>query len=102
MPALLNSSLKRFTPLVCLLKSLEGQITDYLFIDSTPMPACHNRREKCHRVFKGYARKGKTSTGWFFGMKLHIIFNTNGEVVRLTITPGNTNDRTPVGVWLKD
>ena len=42
------------------------------------------------------AAKGKTSTGWFFGFKLHMIFNTLGDIVRLTITPGNVNDRAPV------
>jgi hypothetical protein len=87
---------RAFPALVCLLKSLEGEITQYLFIDSTPMAVCHNLREKRHKTFKGLAAKGKTSTGWFFGMKLHMIFNTKGEIIRLTITPGNVNDRTPV------
>jgi hypothetical protein len=87
---------RAFPALVCLLKSLEGEITQYLFIDSTPMAVCHNLREKRHKTFKGLAAKGKTSTEWFFGMKLHMIFNTKGEIIRLTITPGNVNDRTPV------
>lgn len=92
-----TSLMKRaFPALICLLKSLTGEITEYLFIDSTPMPVGHNLREKRHKVFKGIAAKGKTSTGWFFGLKLHMVFNTKGEIVRLTITPGNVNDRTPV------
>ena len=78
-----------------------GEVTDYMFIDSTPMPVCHNLRERRHKVFKGLAAKGKTSTGWFFGMKLHMIFNTNGDLVRLVITPGNVNDRTPVRSMVK-
>ena len=45
---------------------------------------------------------GRTSTGWFFGFKLHMLFNTHGEVVRLAITPGNVDDRTPVTDMLKD
>lgn len=59
------------------------------------MAVCHNLREKRHKVFRGLAKKGKTSTGWFFGFKLHFIFNTDGEIVRMTITPGNLNDRSP-------
>jgi len=82
--------------LICLLKTLEGKVTEYLFIDATPMAVCHNLREKRHKVFKGLAKKGKTSTGWFFGFKLHFIFNADGEIVRMTITPGNVNDRSPV------
>ena len=85
-----------FPALVCLLKSLTGEITEYLFIDSTPMAVCHNLREKKHKVFKGLAVKGKTSTGWFFGLKIHLIFNTHGEIVRLAITSGNVNDESPV------
>jgi len=85
-----------FPALICLLKSLMGKATEYMFIDSTPHPVCHGLRERRHKVFKGLAAKGKTSTGWFFGLKLHMIFNTRGEIVRLTITPGNINDRAPV------
>jgi hypothetical protein len=35
-------------------------------------------------------------------MKLHIIFNIKGEIVRLTITPGNVNDRAPASQMVKD
>ena len=87
---------KAFPVFVCLLKSLTGEITEYLFIDSIPMAVCHNLRERKHKTFKGWAAKGKTSTGWFFGFKLYMIFNTKGAIVRLSITPGNVGDRTPV------
>lgn len=92
---------RAFPALICLFKSLEGEVTEYLFIDSTPMAVCHNLREKRHKVFKGLAAKGKTSTGWFFGLKLHMIFNTKGEIVRLSITKGNVNDRSPVPEMVK-
>ena len=42
------------------------------------------------------AEKGKTSTGWFFDFTLHIVFNTQGDIVRMCITPGNIDDRKPV------
>ena len=87
---------RAFPALACLLKSLEGEVTEYLFIDSTPMAVCHNLRERKHKTFRGLAAKGKTSTGWFFGMKIHMIFNTKGEIIRLVITPGNVNDKKPV------
>jgi hypothetical protein len=93
---------RSFAPLLCMLKSLQGEITEYLFIDSTPMPVCHNLRINRHRTFQGLAERGKTSTGWFYGFKLHMLFNTKGEIVRLHITPGNTDDRKPVPDMLKD
>ena len=92
---------RAFPALVCLLKSLQGDITEYLFIDATPMAVCHNLREKRHKTFQGIAAKGRTSTGWFFGLKLHLLFNTKGEIVRLVITPGNVDDRKPVPDMLK-
>jgi hypothetical protein len=94
--------IKRSLPaLVCLLKSLMGEIRAYMFIDSTPHAVLNNRREASHKVFKDLAAKGKTSTGFFFGFKLHMLINTQGEIVRLTITPGNCDDRSPVRDMLK-
>jgi hypothetical protein len=93
---------RAFPALLCLLKSLFGDVTEYLFIDSTPMTVCKNMRIRRHQVFKDWAARGHTSTGWFYGMKLHMLFNTQGEIVRLTITPGNCDDRAPVRGMLKD
>ena len=42
-------------------------------IDSTPIRVCHNRRIHSHSVFAGMAVRGKTSLGWFYGFKLHLI-----------------------------
>ena len=53
-------------------------------------------REKRHRVFDGLAGKSKTSTGWFFGLKLHLVVNNLCEIVSLRVTRGNTDDRTPL------
>lgn len=45
--------------------------TGLYFIDSKKLQVCHLRRGKSNKVFKEVARKGKTSTGWFFGLKIH-------------------------------
>lgn len=93
---------RAFFALINLLQSIFGKVTEYTFIDSTPITVCKNTREKRHRVFKGLAAKGKTSTGWFFGFKLHTIFNEHREIIRISITPGNTDDRKPVPTLLKN
>jgi len=46
--------------------------------------------------FAGLAQRGKTSTGWFFGFKLHLVFNDQGALLNLMLTPGNVDDRKPV------
>lgn len=59
-------------PLCIYLKSRFGLCTGISFVDSTPLPVCHNRRIKRHKVFADQARRGKTSMGWFYGFKLHL------------------------------
>ena len=70
--------------------------TGITYIDSTPIPVCHNKRERRHRVFKGLAAKGKSTMGWFFGFKLHLIINEKGELLNAQLTPGNISDCVPV------
>src|ERR1039457_2525499 len=79
-----------------------GEKTDIYYIDSTPLVVCHNRRIYRHKTFAGLAERGKTSTGWFFGFKLHLVFNHQREIVALKLTPGNVSDATPVPELTKD
>jgi hypothetical protein len=66
------------------------------YIDATCIPVCHNKRTSRHKVFKGFAALGKSSMGWFFGIKLHLIINEKGDLLRAQLTPGNVDDRKPV------
>lgn len=68
--------------------------TGLYLIDSKRLEVCHLKREHSHRVFSA-ARKGKTSTGWFYGFKLHLVINERGEIVNWTLTPGNVADNNP-------
>ncbi len=81
---------------VYLRRNCFGVCTGISFIDSTPLKVCHNRRIHSHKVFAGLAERGKTSTGWFYGFKLHLVFNDRGELLNLMLTPGNVDDRKPV------
>lgn len=73
-----------------------GQCSGISFIDSTVIKACHHKREKQNKVFKGIAAKGRGTMGWFFGFKLHIIINERGEIIDFLITRGNVDDRKPL------
>lgn len=70
-------------------------------IDSTPLSVCINLRIRHHRVFAETAARGKTSTGWFYGFKLHLVINHLGELMSVRITAGNTDDRKPVRDMVK-
>ena len=87
---------RALVPLACYLHSRRGRSTDIAFVDSTPLSVCRNQRIKQHRVFKGIAQRGKTSMGWFYGFKLHIIVNDCGDLLAFRLTPGNVDDRQAV------
>lgn len=70
-----------------------GAVTGTSFVDSTSIKVCHNLRIRSNKVFKDIAARGKTSTGWFYGFKLHLIINEYGEIIAFDITPGNYDDR---------
>jgi len=46
-----------------------------------------------HKVFEAYATLGKTSAGWFYGFKLHLVINDRGEICSFCLTKGNVDDR---------
>ncbi len=83
-------------PLCAYLRQCYGSCTGTSFVDATALAVCHNRRIAQHKVFRGVAARGKTSIGWFFGFKLHLVVNDRGELLRVALTPGNTDDRKPV------
>ena len=80
---------------VCLyyLRSRQGEVTGISFVDSTAIPVCHPKRISRNKVFKETAKLSKSSMGWFFGFKLHLIINDCGEILSCNITPGNVDDR---------
>jgi transposase len=83
-------------PLAVYLHLQRGECTGISFIDSTSLSVCHPARISQHRVFAVDARRGKTSVGWFYGFKLHLVVNDRGELLAFCLTPGNTDDRKPV------
>jgi len=85
-----------WVPLAVFLLTRMGRRTGIYYIDSTPLPVCHPRRINRHKGFAGLAGRGKTSVGWFFGFKLHLVFNHERQIVALKLTPGNVSDTTPV------
>jgi hypothetical protein len=83
-------------PLCAYAHSLKGQASGISFIDTTTIQVCKPKRIGRNKVFQGIAKKGKSTIGWFFGFKLHLIINDIGEILAFTITPGNVDDRKPV------
>jgi len=64
----------------------------FYIIDSKPLAVCHNRRIGSNRVFADRAARGKSSMGWFYGWKLHLVINQYGQIVNFLLTAGNVAD----------
>ncbi|MQL47790.1 IS982 family transposase [Photorhabdus khanii] len=88
-------------PLCAFLSSRKEKSQGMAFIDSTKIAVCHNLRIPRNKVFEGVAQRGKTSMGWFYGFKLHLVINDCGELLSVKLTPGNTDARHPVKEWVK-
>lgn len=83
-----------FMPMLMYFKNrCQGKCTGISFIDSTPLQVCHIKREKQHKVFRGIAEKSKSTMGWYFGFKLHLIINDKGEVLSFCFSKANVDDR---------
>jgi hypothetical protein len=93
-------------PLCAYLTQRYGKPSGIAFIDATKLQVCHNIRIPRNKVFAGVAQRGKTTMGWFYGFKLHLLINECGEILSVKVTPGNVDDRVPVpamtdGLWGK-
>ena len=83
-------------PLCAYLKSGYDQCSGIAYMDSTQIQVCHNQRIKSNRVFADTATVGKSTMGWFYGFKLHLIINDKGEILNFVITQANVDDRSPL------
>jgi hypothetical protein len=79
--------------LVYFLNTCFGEMSGISFIDSTCLEVCHPKRKHSHKVFKGLADWGKSSVGWYFGFKLHLIINDRGELLAFALSEGNIDER---------
>lgn len=84
--------------LAAYLQHLFAKPTGIAYIDSTPIQVCKPKRISRNKVFANHAEMGKSTMGWFFGFKLHLIINECGEILAVKLTKGNVDDRKPVTI----
>ena len=95
-PRFVTLQKRALVPLALLSQMISGEKTGVYFIDSTPIKVCHIKREKQNKTFKGLAKKSKSTMGWFYGFKLHLVINDRGEIMAFKLTSATTDDRKPV------
>ncbi len=89
-------------PLIFYLNTRKGKCTGISFIDTMGIPICHNKRAKRNKVFDNLAHWGRSSIDWYFGFKLHLVINEQGEILAYKITPGNIGERKTVPYLTQD
>ncbi|MCK5519470.1 MAG: IS982 family transposase [Candidatus Marinimicrobia bacterium] len=72
------------------------KVTGISFVDSTPIRVCKNKRISRNKVFKNLATVGKSTMGWFYGFKLHLVCNDKGDILNFVMTEANVDDRKPL------
>lgn len=63
------------------------------FTDSTDIPVCLMKNVDHHKTMKGLASLGKSSKGWYYGMKLHLTADFTGKMLAIRITSADGSDR---------
>lgn len=81
--------------------SRQAKATGISYIDSTSIAVCHPKRISRNKVFAGVAKLSKTTKGWFYGLKLHLLTNEQGEIQSARVTQGNIDDRVHVNSMTK-
>lgn len=73
---------------------LRAPLDGYVYLlDSKPIPVCKPIRHGRVRLLReDGAYFGKTSVGWFFGFKAHVLVHTRGAILAVILTPGNWAD----------
>ena len=82
-------------PLISLLNTILSYFSNknLMFIDSSALPVCKIYKEKKHKTMKALAKKSKTTTGWYYGLKLHLVSDENGNPTFIRFTTSTVDDR---------
>ena len=88
--------------LVLFMQIRSGKRAGVYYVDFSCLPTCHIKHSRRHNTFEEIAKYGKTSTGWFFGLKLHLVTNQQGELIAFRLTKANRADIKSVPILLRN
>ena len=63
------------------------------YTDATDIPVCLKKNADKHRTMAGLATLGRSSKGWYFGLKMTMTRDAEGRLLALRFTSATANDR---------
>lgn len=63
------------------------------YTDATDIPVCLKKNADSHRTMNGLAELGRSSKGWFYGLKMTLTRDKDGRLLAVRFTSANHNDR---------
>ena len=80
--------------IIGLLVKHNRQFTHWIkFTDATALPVCLLKNVDHHQTMKSVASMSKSSTGWYYGLKLHLTADFTSKILALRITSADGSDR---------
>lgn len=90
----MNASALLCLRLICIIMRL-GKKYQHLvkYTDSTDIPVCLKKNADEHRTMRGLLSFGRSSKGWFYGLRMTLTRDAEGRMLGVKFTSANANDR---------
>ena len=72
------------------------------YTDATDIPVCLKKNADSHKTMKGLAGFGRSTKGWYYGLKMSMTRDHDGKLLALKFTQPDVNDRDIVRSMNKD
>ncbi len=63
------------------------------YTDSTDIPVCLKKNADEHKTMAPFASFGRSSKGWFYGLRMTLTRDHDGRILGITFASANSNDR---------
>lgn len=76
-----------------LMRKYAGEDHLVKYTDATDLPVCLKKNADTHKTMRGLAGFGRSSKGWYYGLKMTITRDDDGRLLGLRFTHPSMNDR---------
>jgi len=63
------------------------------YTDATDIPVCLKKNADSHKTMKDFSELGRSTKGWFYGLKMTITRDYDGKILAIKFTKASDNDR---------